>query len=418
MPFAIASRVFVSAFGGETKLHGEFLITHTLTLANPHSTLPAPLSINPVPLAQTLQQVDRTKVRYRGRKLIYFGGCDYFRMASHPEVLEALHQGADKYGLNVAASRSTTGNHVLFESVERELAGFFRVEKATLLSNGYATNLAFTQSFADRFTHALLDERAHGSPRDAAQLLSRPAQTFRHRNPDDLRAVLKSCGRFSPPLVLTDGMFSHDGSIAPIDQYLSLLPQNGMILIDDAHGAGTLGAHGRGTPEVLGIRDKRWVQTISLSKAFGVYGGAVLGAATLIQTVQEKSRIFTGNTPMPLPLANATLASIRIMRRDTSLRRRLRTNTARIKGSMRTANLAVADNESPIVAVTPVSARHSDQLKRELLRAGIFPSLIRYPGGPPDGYFRFAISSEHSFEQLDALAEVLIRTIPQPKSHP
>src|SRR5882672_7336931 len=108
-----------------------------------------------MPLAEPLQQIDRTFVRHGGRKLIYFGGCDYFRLASHPEVLRALHDGAKKYGLNVAASRSTTGNHALFEKLEKELATFFRMERATLLSNGYATNLAFAQTFAGEFTHAL-----------------------------------------------------------------------------------------------------------------------------------------------------------------------------------------------------------------------------------------------------------------------
>ncbi|HEY0548623.1 MAG TPA: hypothetical protein VGF13_03420, partial [Verrucomicrobiae bacterium] len=120
-------------------------------------------------LAPPLQQIDRTMVLHRGRKLIYFGGCDYFRLASHPEVLCALRVGAEKFGLNAAASRSTTGNHVLFGKLEKELARFFGVERAALLSTGYATNLAFTQTFAAEFTHALMDERSHGSPRDAVQ---------------------------------------------------------------------------------------------------------------------------------------------------------------------------------------------------------------------------------------------------------
>ncbi|HTD66251.1 MAG TPA: pyridoxal phosphate-dependent aminotransferase family protein [Candidatus Limnocylindria bacterium] len=361
-----------------------------------------------MPLAETLQQIDRTCVRYRGRKLLYFGGCDYFRMASHPEVLHALHEGADKFGLNVAASRLTTGNHVLFGQLEEELAKFFGVERAALLSNGYASNLAFTQSFAEHFTHALLDERSHGSPKDAAQFLRCSVSTFGHRDAQDFRRILKSFGRSARPLVLTDGMFSHDGSLAPLNEYLEALPKRGMLLVDDAHGAGTVGKTGRGTPEVCGVRDERLVQTISLSKAFGVYGGAVLGSGKVIETLQERSRIFTGNTPVPLPLANATLASIRILRRDPLLRARLRANTLRIKSALRAANLPAVENASPIVAITPKTKPHAARLSRTLLRAGIFPPLIRYPGGPRDGYFRFAISSEHTAKQLDILADVLI----------
>ena len=364
-------------------------------------------------LAPTLQQTGRTFVREKGqgRKLIYFGGCDYFRMASHPEVLRALHAGADCYGLNVAASRLTTGNHQLFVALETALAKFFGVEGATLFSTGYATNLAFAQSFTGHFTHALLDARLHGSPRDAAELLRCPVKTFAHRDANDLRCQLKTCGRSARPLVLTDGMFSHDGSLAPLAEYLVVLPRAGMLLVDDAHGGGTLGRTGQGTPEVCGVRDERLVQTISLSKAVGVYGGALLGSAKIIRAVQERSHIFIGNTPMPLPLAAAALKSLQLLRRDRSLRARLHANTTRLKAALLAAGFPVIDNASPLVALLPREARHAARTKTALLRAGIFPPLIRYSGGPPGGYFRFALSSEHTPAQLDRLAAVLIASL-------
>lgn len=362
-------------------------------------------------LSPPLQQIDRVFVRVRGRRLIYFGGCDYFRMASHPEVRRALQDGAVRYGLNVAASRLTTGNHQLFVTLETALAKFFGAEQAALFSTGYVTNLAFTQSFAGHFTHALLDARLHGSPRDAAELLRCPAKTFRHRDADDLGRQLKSCGRAARPLVLTDGMFSHDGSLAPLAEYLAVLPRTGMLLVDDAHGAGTLGRTGKGTPEVCGVRDERLVQSISLSKAVGVYGGALLGSAKIIRAVQERSHIFIGNTPLPLPLAAAALKSVQLLRRDPTLRARLIANTACLKTVLRMAEFPVVDNASPLVALVPRDAQHAARTERALLRAGIFPPLIRYLDGPPDGYFRFALSSEHTPAQLDRLAEVLIASL-------
>ena len=384
-----------------------------------------------MPLSEPLQQIDRTFVRYRGRKLIYFGGCDYFRLSSHPEVLRALREGAEQFGLNVAASRSTTGNHALFGKLQSELARFFGVEGALLFSNGYATNFAFAQTFAEQFTHALIDDRSHGSLRDAAELLRCPVVTFRHSDAKDLQQRLRVCRRSARPLVITDGMFSHDGAVAPLAEYLSMLPRKGMLLVDDAHGAGTLGLTGKGTPEVCGVHDKRMVQTISLSKAFGVYGGAVLGTAEAITAIQERSRIFNGNTPLPLPLANAALTSLRILKRDGSLRERLNANTARINTALRegarTAASAKANalsykhaqaavraplgDSSPIVALIPRDAPHASRTAQRLLRAGIFPTLIRYAGGPRSGYFRFAISSEHTPEQIDKLAEVLIASM-------
>ena len=359
-------------------------------------------------LAAPLQQVDRTCVRHGRRTLAYFGGCDYFRLASHPEVLRALHEGAEKYGLNVAASRKTTGNHVLFEQLEKKLATFFGVERAALLSNGYATNLAFTQSFAGEFTHALLDGRAHGSLRDAALLLGCPMEEFRHRDTKDFARALKKLGPRARPLVMTDGMFSHDGSLAPLQEYLAALPRAGRLLVDDTHGAGTLGACGRGTPEVCGVQDERMIQTITLSKAFGVYGGAVLGPERVIEAIQERSRLFTGNTPPPLPLVNAALASVRILKTDPTLRARLVAKVAACKATLvrNGWRSPMLETLSPIIAVVPRNSRHASQLKRALLRAGVFPSLISYSGGPP--YFRFALSSEHTAAQLDALVQTLI----------
>jgi 8-amino-7-oxononanoate synthase len=360
-------------------------------------------------LAAPLQQIERTYVRQGRRKLIYFGGCDYFRLSSHPEVLGALHDGADQYGLNVAASRTTTGNHVLFGKLESELAKFFGVERTALLSNGYATNLAYAQTFAGEFTHALLDERAHGSLRDAAPLLGCPVRPLRHRDVTDFGRVLKRLGLRARPLVMTDGMFSHDGSLAPLNKYLAAMPRGGRLLVDDTHGAGTLGTHGRGTAEVCGVRDHRLVQTITLSKAFGVYGGAVLGPARVIEAIQERSRLFIGNTPPPLPLVSAALASVRILRTDRSLRKRLVANIARVKNVLRANgwNAPMVDSPAPIVAVVPKTKSHATRLTRELLDAGVFPSLISYAGGTP--YFRFAISSEHTAGQLDALAKTLIQ---------
>ena len=119
----------------------------------------------------SLQQVKRTYVRQRGLTLSYFGGCDYFRLGSHPVVLAAVREGLQRYGLNVAASRLTTGNHRLYELLEKKLARFFGVESALLASNGYLPNLMVAQALAGEFSHALIDERAHGSLIDAAQFL-------------------------------------------------------------------------------------------------------------------------------------------------------------------------------------------------------------------------------------------------------
>ena len=120
--------------------------------------------------AETLQQVDRVFVRWRGRRLVYFAGCDYFRLASHPRVLAAVRRGLKEFGLNVAASRKTTGNHALYEELEQAVARFCQAERAVLVDNGYMTNLAVAQAFRGEFTHVLMDARSHTSVRSMAKM--------------------------------------------------------------------------------------------------------------------------------------------------------------------------------------------------------------------------------------------------------
>lgn len=358
-------------------------------------------------VSPTLQQVDRTYVLYQGRKLSYFAGCDYFRLASHPEVLKAATIGLTKYGLNVAASRLTTGNHQLYEQLEKNLADFFGVETATLASNGYTPNLMVAQALAGQYSHALIDERAHGCLLDAAAHLNCPASKFKHRSAADLARVLKRLGRVKP-IVLTDGMFSNDGSVAPIKDYLAALPSDGLLLLDDAHGAGTLGKCGCGTPEIAGVSSKRIIQTITLSKAFGVYGGAVLGPRKLREAIVARSRIFVGNTPLPLPLANAAIKSIAILKAGRNLRKRLAENAAYVRAELALHGIQVSNMPGPIIPLLPKNSAQTEQLKRRLLANGIYPSFIKYPGGPKSGYFRFVISSEHTRRQLAGLIDVLI----------
>jgi len=354
-----------------------------------------------------LQQIDRTYVRFQGRKLSYFSGCDYFRLASHPEVSAAVQAGVRRFGLNVAASRLTTGDHILYGQLEQHLARFFAAPDAVLVSTGYATNLVVAQALVGNFSHVLLDEESHPSLVDAAHLLGCPVLRFRHLDPGSLGSAIRRCGPGARLLLLTDGMFSHNGSTAPLAAYLKILPQDGMILVDDAHAAGVLGRNGQGSLEHAGVSRRRIIQTITLSKALGVFGGAILGTAGLRRKIIGRSHIFIGSTPPPLPLAYAALLALKILSKDRSLRRRLQHNTAYLKGALRAAGLPLADTPGPMVGLVPESPRAASLLSAALLAAGVYPPLIKYPGGPSQGYFRFVVSSEHTREQLERLVGVL-----------
>jgi 7-keto-8-aminopelargonate synthetase-like enzyme len=327
-------------------------------------------------------------------------------LSSHPKVLKAVNDGLRRYGLNVAASRMTTGNHELFPALERDLADFFGAESALLTTTGYITNLVAAQALAGQYSHALVDERAHAALNDAAQLLNCPVFTFKHRDVESFAATLRRCGKAARPMVLTDGMFSRDGSTAPLRAYLKLLPRDGLLMVDDAHGAGTLGKTGKGTVELENVPRHRVLQNVTLSKAFGVYGGAIISSHKLRKQLVS-SRLFTGSTPLPLPLAFAARQAIKLVRQDKTLRARLDDNASFVKARLRQAGFILPDAAGPIICIQSADLKKINRIKRALLAHGIFPPLINYHSHPGNGYFRFVISSEHTRAQLNALADAL-----------
>ncbi|MGV3773406.1 MAG: aminotransferase class I/II-fold pyridoxal phosphate-dependent enzyme [Verrucomicrobiales bacterium] len=324
-------------------------------------------------------------------------------MASHPAVLEAVMEGLGNYGLNVAASRKTTGNHPVYHQLETALQRFFGAEKAVLTSNGYLSNLVLLQGIQLGVDVVLMDEKGHGSLLDAAAVAELRVVKFKHRDAADLASKL---GRYRGKrvLVATDGVFSHDGRVAPLVEYLALLPPDGRLLVDDSHGAGVLGDRGRGTLEYCGITDDRTIQTITLSKAFGVYGGAVLCDAETRTGIMTRSRIFVGNTPMPLPLAYGALKAVELLK-NPHYRKHLQSHIKRLKTGCSLSE--TWPGISPVIGVAPHNPAGAKELGRALRKENVFPSFIKYPGGAAEGYFRFALSSEHSTEQIDALARAL-----------
>ena len=366
--------------------------------------------------AEALQQYGKTEVIYRGRRLAYFAGCDYFRLARHPAVNQAAARACRTVGLSVSASRRTTGNHVLYQTLERALAKFFHAPAALLLPTGYMSDLAVGQALAGEFTHALMDARSHGSLATAARFFDCPLIRFPHRNASALAKAIQACGLDSRVILLTDGLFSHDGSVALLKEYLAVLPAGGMILVDDAHGAGLLGRHGRGTPEYAGVDRERIIQTITLSKALGTYGGAVLASREVRDRIMATSNSFAGVTPFPLPLAAAALSSLELLAANPGWREQLFANAARVKSELRANGVPLPDAPGPIIPLPECTAAQAKALHRALLAAEIYPSFIQYPGGPANGYFRFVISSAHTRRQLDALAGVMGKHVPLWKS--
>jgi 7-keto-8-aminopelargonate synthetase-like enzyme len=363
--------------------------------------------MKPAMLADPILHIAPNYVQLGRRKLLYFGGCDYFRLSYRNEIRKAAARVLMGGGWNVAASRATTGNHPLYQQLETELASFFKSNSALFLPTGYAANQAVGQALAGQFTEAWLDAKCHASLLDAATFLGCKIVHFPHRDVEALQRLSRPAARRGRIIVLTDGVFGSGGTVARLKEYRRVLPPDAWMWVDDCHGAGVLGNHGRGTPEHEHLGRERLIQTTTLSKAFGAYGGVVLCNKHLKKTITTRSHAFIGGTPLPLPLAAAGVAAVQLLRSNQSMRRRLAGNMRRMTNSLKGCGLSIPGEGAPIIPIVPKHASDANSLCARLLKAGIHPPFIHYPGGPASGYFRFAISSEHSGEQLSRLIALL-----------
>ncbi|MGE3308845.1 MAG: aminotransferase class I/II-fold pyridoxal phosphate-dependent enzyme [Limisphaerales bacterium] len=358
--------------------------------------------------------IDETHVLHAGRAYTHFSGSDYFRLSWHPEVRRAAERGIREYGTGICASRMTTGNARIYGELERALARFFGVESATLTSAGYTAPIVVAQALADDHGRVLLDSKAHGCLRDAAVLTGLPVVDFRHGDAKDLerRVRARRGNSRDPDLVLCNGLDAVDGRVGPIAEYAAVLGgERGTLVVDDAHGAGVLGRRGRGAVEWSGLAFDRVVVTLTLSKAFGSYGGVVLGDRGLRRRILERSRLFTGNTPPAPSSVAASLGALGVIAREgAALREKLRNNLDAIPDWIRGGGSGVGPGPGPgpMFSVAGTDAE-AERLRRLLLKKGIHPPLIRYPNGPASRYFRFALSTAHSATQIGELVEVLQR---------
>jgi 8-amino-7-oxononanoate synthase len=356
-------------------------------------------------LGPELTFVGRTGVLFEGRELTFFGGNDYHRLSRHPEVVQALIDGALRYGLNPSGSRVTSGNHPLYLQLEAKIATFLGTEAATLLPAGYMSNAALLDAIVEEFTVLFVDEKAHPSLREAAAQSGRRVVAFRHADLEDLAArcaeILQTADR---PLLLTDGVAANTGDMAPLAAYLEILrPWDGRVHVDDCHGLGVLGATGKGSWEAAGISREGTYQAGTLSKAFGSFGGLVAGSDALIQSLRTRSMGFVGSTPMPLPVAAAALRSLELLTAAPEMISQLAERVLTFKAFLRSQGFRAATGASPICSVTFFDEARNRILFQLLLENGIYPSFINYPGCPPGGHFRFTLSGAHTEEQLNAL---------------
>lgn len=339
-------------------------------------------------------------VLWQGQEYLFFGGNDYHRLAFHPEVLEAACEAARKWGLNPSGSRTTNANHPVYEALEHALAQFLGAEAAAVVSAGYLSNLALLQALGGRFTHALVDEQAHSSLVDAAKAAGLALAAYKHRNVESLAEALSGLPAAAKPVVLTDGVFASTGRIAPLKEIQALgVP----VVVDDAHGMGTLGPGGTGSWSECGAARANLFQTGTLSKGLGGFGGVVAADRDTIEDIKARSLAFAGSTPMPIPMAAAALKSLEILTREPERVALLQCRSLGVKRELRAMGFSIEEQAAPICSVTFLDETKNQRLYERLKNERIYPSFVNYPGSPPGGHFRFTLSSAHEEADIERL---------------
>jgi 8-amino-7-oxononanoate synthase len=342
-----------------------------------------------------------------GRPMLSFCSNDYLGLANHPEVIAALRQGAERWGVGSGAAHLVNGHCAAHEALEEALAEFTGRPRALLFSTGYMANLGVISALAGRADTVFEDRLNHASLLDGA-ILSRA--TLRRYTHGDTAALGRMAAEGPPRLIATDGVFSMDGDLAPIPALARIARETGAwLLVDDAHGLGVLGREGRGTLDHLGL-DAQAVPILmgTLGKALGTFGAFVAGSEELIETLVQRARSYIYTTAAPPALAEATRTSLAIARREGWRRERLQTLIQRLRAGAAQLGLPLADSSTPIQPLMAGSAAQALAWGQGLESAGILVTPIRPPTVPEGtARLRITLSAAHTESDVDRLLDAL-----------
>ena len=338
---------------------------------------------------------------------IVISGCDYLGLSDDAVIREAWLKASANGPLQTGASRATTGDHPLYRRAEKTIADFLNEPAAVLTATGYLASLAVAQGLRDQATHVVVDASAHNCVQDGARLSGLPILSFASGDARALRSVLSNLPPSARPLVATDGVYGIRGGMAPLNEYLLALPTSGWLWVDDAHGLGSVGPTGRGSPEFFSLRDSRLIRSVTFSKALGVAGGAVIGDASLMEQVRTRAGAYLGSSAPPLAIAAAIAAAVVRVDKLPGRVRRLQDLARRFSNALPSRPEILNDPRTPVTAIHPLDAAQAQRLTEALTQAGFVPPWIRYPGGPGGGFFRIALKATHSRSQMDRLSRAI-----------
>ncbi|MDX1512176.1 MAG: 8-amino-7-oxononanoate synthase [Gammaproteobacteria bacterium] len=350
------------------------------------------------------------RLRIGGRDLLSFCSNDYLGLANHPRVREALARAAADFGVGAGASHLVTGHTRWHEELEIALARFVGRERALLFSTGYMANIGTVSALLSRGDEVFADRLVHASLLDGARLSGARLRRYAHADPERLDDLLSRDPGASRRLVLTDGVFSMDGDLAPLPELAAVCARRGAwLMVDDAHGLGVLGDRGGGCVAQFGLGTAEVPILVgTLGKAFGTFGAFVAGDAPLVETLIQRARSYIYTTALPASVAAATLAALALVEAESWRREQLRNLVARFRRGAHALGLRLPPHENPIQPLVLGSAPAALAASRSLLDRGIHVAAIRPPTVPEGtARLRFSFSAAHGEEDIDRLLEAL-----------
>ncbi len=320
-----------------------------------------------------------------GKRVLMFCSNNYLGLSNHPKLKEAAIDAVKTHGAGSGSVRPIAGNMDLHVELERRLARFKEAEASLVYQTGFAANAGLIPQLAGKGDLIISDELNHGSIIDGVRLSHAERGVYKHGDADDLGRVLEGAEKASPAprriLVITDGVFSMDGDIAPLDKVSKMAAEHGaMVYVDDAHGEGVLGEGGRGIVSHFKLpRDKVQVEMGTFSKAFGVVGGHVSGSKDLVSFAYNKSRTWLLSGSHPPAVAAACIAAVDVLEHEPQHVKRLWDNTHRFKKAMKDLRFDIGRSETPITPVMVGESGKAKRLSSRLFELGVFALPIVYP---------------------------------------
>jgi len=338
---------------------------------------------------------------------------NYLGLADHPAIVEAAEKAERDYGYGLASVRFICGTQTIHRQLEEKIAEWLGTEDTILYGSCWNANEGLFQTIATESDAIISDELNHASIIDGIRLAKARKERFRNRDMSDLRRALEATKDARNKVVMTDGVFSMEGSLAPLPEMIDLTREHGAFLVvDDSHGTGVLGRTGRGTPEELGVFGKIDAYTSTLGKALGgSHGGFTTGPKVLIDYLRQKSRPYLFSNTLPPAVVMGSLAAIDLVQKDTSFVDRLRENTRYFREQLTQKGVRVREGIHPIVPILIGDTAKAIAMSKELLKRGVYVSGFGFPVVPQgQARLRCQISAAHTREHLDraisAIAEI------------